>query len=322
MLRAMSDASDLVFDPAAAYPEIAGLRQALDRRDWTACRNVLDAVPPADRSALIRTGSKADGLENFLRDVLRRDPADSTAGALLGYHLIQVGWDIRTGARAQYVTRDQFTAFHDWLTKAEIVLIDAAARTPGDPAVWTARLPSARGLGLGRSEARRRYDRLAAADPHHLPGQVEFLQQLCPKWSGSWELLHPFCRDAMLATPPGSPHALLVAEGHIEHWLELAEDDLDAGRLYLATEPVRTELYEAAHRSVWHPEFRRTYGWLAALHAFAFVFSVLDDHRAAASMFTAIGRHGVEFPWQYLGEPVATFTTRRARALAGAGASR
>jgi hypothetical protein len=250
MLRAMSDRSGLVFDPAAAYPEIATLRAALGRRDWPACRALLDAAAPIDRSALIRTGGTEKELEGFLREVLQRDPADSTAGAMLGVHLTDVGWAVRTGARAKNVSRAQFDVFHDFLRRAEVVLIDAAARTPSDPAVWAARLPSARGLGLGRAEARRRYDRLAAIDPHHLPGQLSFLQQLCPKWSGSWELLHPFCREAMLATPPGSPHAVLVADGHLEHWLDLAQDDLEAARRYLADEPVRTELYQAAHRSV------------------------------------------------------------------------
>jgi hypothetical protein len=322
MLRAMSDRSDLVFDPAAAYPAIATLRAALGRHDWPACRALLDAATPVDRSALIRTGAKEKGLEGFLRTVLDRDPADSTAGALLGHHLTAVGWAVRTGARAKNVSRAQFDGFHDWLRKAELVLIDAAARTPDDPAVWAARLPYARGLELGRSEARRRYDRLVAIDPHHLPGQMDFLQQLCPKWSGSWDLLHPFCREAMLATPPGSPHAMLVADGHIEHWLDLAQDDLNAGRSYLASEPVRTELYDAAHRSVWHPEFQRTYGWLAALHSFAFVFSVLDDHRAAASLFTAIGNLGTEPPWHYLGDAAETYTKSRARALTAAGATR
>ena len=322
MLRAMSDRSGLVFDPAAAYPEIATLRTALGRRDWPACRALLDAAAPSDRSALIKVGGREKELEDFLREVLRSDPADGAAGAMLGVHLTDIGWAVRTSARAKNVSRSQFDVFHHWLRRAEMVLIDAAARTPDDPAVWVARLPPARGLELGRAEARRRYDRLAAIDPHHLPGQLSFLQQLCPKWSGSWELLHPFCREAMLATPPGSPHAVLVADGHIEHWLDLAQDDLVAGRRYLAAEPVRTELYQAAHRSVWHLEFGRTYGWLAALHSFAFVFSLLDDHRAAASLFTAIGNLGAESPWHYLGEPVETFTRRRAQALAGAGATR
>ncbi len=320
MLPAMSDADDLRLAPAAAYPEVGAVRAAMAAHDWTGVRTVLDAVQPVGRSLLIGFAAEGNDLAGFLGDVVRRDPADSAAAAMLGMHLIKVGWNVRTAARAEHVSAEQFAAFHDWLRQAELVLMDAIARNPADPALWVARLTSGRGLQLGLAEIRRRYDKLVLADPHHLPGQLQFLQRLCPKWSGSWEMLHVWCREAMQAAPPGAQQGVLVAEGHLEHWLDY---DGEEARRYLAGEPARTELYEAAYRSVWHPEFRREPGWVRTVSTFAMLFSVLDDQRAAASLFAMLGNLGTEHPWDYLADdPAAEIRRRRAKAMSAAGGVR
>jgi hypothetical protein len=311
MLRAVPAPDTVQFDPAAAYPEVKTLRAALAARNWPAVRDVLDASPgPVARTMLIRFGADedrtgTDGLEAFLLETADRDPEDAAAAAMLANHLINIGWEIRTAARAKNVSRQQFASFHDWLRRAEVVLFEAIARHPDDPALWTARLHSARGLGLGLAEARRRYDRLVAIDPHHLPGQTSFLQELCPKWRGSWELLHPWCREAMLAAPAGAPQGALVADGHLEHWAGLGGGE--AGKTYLRNEPVRGEIHEAAERSVFHTEFRHEHGWVYAANHFAIVFSLIGDRPAMKTLFTMIGDFGLEHPWAYLPDGAASY---------------
>jgi hypothetical protein len=307
-------ANAVLLDPAAAYPEVTTVRAALAARDWTTVRRVLDAATPIGRTSLIRIGADGDHLEDFLRYVVHADPGDSAAVAMLGAHLINVGWNIRSGARAEYVSRQQFESFHDWLRRAEVVLLDGVARRPGDPALWVVRLTSARGLQLGLAEIRRRYGKLVAIDPHHLPGQEQFLQSLCPKWSGSWELLHPWCRETMLASPPGSLQAGLVVEGHVERLLEIGDDAQNFA--YLSSPAVRAEIYEAAQRSIWHPGFRREYGWVSVVSGFAFAFTLLEDHPAAASAFGMLGHLATEYPWNYSsGDPAETIRRSRAWAL-------
>lgn len=317
MLRAVTAPDAIDFDPAAAYPEVRALRAGLVARDWAAVRAVLDAAPgPVARTMLIRFGAdvdtkNADGLEAFLRETANSDPDDSAAAAMLAHQLINIGWEIRSGYRAEHVSQAQFKSFHGWLRLAETVLFEAIARHPADPALWVARVTSARGLGLSLAETRRRYDRLVAVDPHHLPGQIGFLQQLCPKWGGSWEVLHPWCREAMLAAPPGAPQGALVADGHIEHWLELGGSDA-----YFNGPPVRRDLYEAAERSVWHADFRRDYGWVYAVNHFAMAFSLIRDRKAAKTMFEMLGDFGLEVPWGYLpGGATQAFSRRRTMAL-------
>ncbi|GAA1897419.1 hypothetical protein [Asanoa iriomotensis] len=96
----------------------------------------------------------------------------------------------------------QALAARDWPAASKVIAgLDGHTRTTmidmvGDNADWTARLTTARGLEMGQAEARRRYDRLAALDPHHLPGQRQLLQQLCAKWGWSLEDMHAFATEA------------------------------------------------------------------------------------------------------------------------------
>ncbi|WP_239079940.1 hypothetical protein [Paractinoplanes brasiliensis] len=311
----MNAQASVTFNETTAYPPYAAARERVAARDWGGARQVVDGLPPAGRTYALRFAGELDGCEDFLREVVDRDPADSAAAAALAYRLIDIGWEIRTGHRAEHVSSKQFASFREWLCRAEAVLIDAVARSPRDPALWTARLMTARGLELGLAEVRRRYDKVAALDPHHLPAQWQLLQSLCPKWSGSWELLHPFAREAMLAAPPGSVQGSLVAEAHIEHWFDLPQGSDTA---YLNSPAVRQELREAAERSVLHPDFGRVHGWVVAVSAFAFVFSLTGDRRHAARLFTLLGDFAAEHPWHYLpGDPAEHFERHRRRMLGG-----
>jgi hypothetical protein len=312
---------DVLLEPAAAHPEFDVLAAAVAGHDWTGCRAVLDTAPLSARTVLLRYAAERRGIDDWLRHVLRADLWDSTAAALLGFNLVEIGWGIRSSAQAQNVSADQFRQFHHWLRQAETVLIDGAARWPQDPALWTARLMTARGLQLDLAEIRRRHDRMAAADPGHLPGQRQFLQSLCPKWYGTWPQAHAWADEAMRAAAPGAPQGVLVAEAHIEHWLEVAGDDESAGVAYLTG--VRDALYEAAHRSIWHPDFRREPGWVSTASTFAMVFAEMGDMPSAGAVFAMLGPLASEWPWYHRGDDVAgVIRTYRRKSAAVSGSSR
>jgi hypothetical protein len=188
-----------------------------------------------------------------------------------------------------------------------MILGAGLSHTPNDPALWTASITTTRGLEFGLPEARRRYDRLAAIDPHHLPGQRSMLQQLCPKWGGSWDQVHAFAHDAMRNAPAGAPNAVLVAEAHLEQFL-------DAGRRYMRSPQVRDDIAEAARSSVLHPDFRPEPGWVQVMNTFAMAFSLIGDRSSAATMFSALGPYITVYPWVYQADAIAAF--RRSRALA------
>lgn len=301
-------------DVAKLWPAFATFRDALLRLDWSAARVVLDSVTPAERTELITLGSEQRLNEDFLRGLVRTNPDDPAAFALLGKFLTVTGWNIRTAARAQHVSKDQWRAFYHWLNLAEQVLLEGAARHPGDPAIWTARLPSARGISLGVDEETRRYNRLAAIDQHHLPGQAHHLQQLLPKWSGGFELAHAFARERTAAAPPGYPQGVLVAEAHLEHVLELSGHEQ---RAYL--QQAGPDLRAAADRSVLNPGFvTGTYAADLALGTFAVVLQRFGDREYAGRVFRLMGNRAAMQPWDvYSDMPSGALYAARAWALGG-----
>jgi len=275
------------------WPAYGHFLAALRRFDWTGCRAVLDAVSSAERTRLIRMAADEPGLEEWLRGVIRHDPSDGAAFALLGHHLTVVGWNIRSTSLAKDVSREQWQGFHEWVNKAEQVLIEGAARNPDDPAIWTVRLTSARGISLGVDEETRRYHRVAAIDEHHLPAQGDHLEQLYPKWGGSWEKAHGFAQERMLAAPPGAPHARLVVQAHIEHLIWTDDKEQTA-----YVQQNRQALHEAAQRSIGHRDFvAGTYEADLTLGYFAMAFYVFEDPRSTAQVFRQMGQRAALGPW-------------------------
>ncbi|MEU5905319.1 hypothetical protein ABZ780_13185 [Micromonospora sp. NPDC047467] len=306
------------FDAGAAYPEVNDLRKALRAADWPAVRAFVADRDPDARTMLVGAVADWAGIEAFLQRAYDDNPEDPHAGTLLGAYLIRAGWRIRSSYRAEHVSREQFAKFHDHLRRSERVLIDVTARHPDDATAWTHRITNNRGLQLGQAEARRRYDRLAQHHPHHVPAQSSLLQQFCPKWSGDWDRAFGFARECAEAAPPGAPNAVLIAEAHLERWLEF---DTERERTtYLRSSAVVDEIMRAGQRSVLHPDFVDRPGWVSVRSAFALIFSLTEQWGPAASQFTALGGLGTDYPWDYVDGPPG-FTKYRAKAYAKGGQS-
>ena len=268
---------DVVLDPQAAHPEFGHLRAALTAQDWRACRAVLDTASLSGRSWLLGCAAEERGIEGLLEYVLQTDPNDSTAAALLGLNLIDIGWAARGTALAMHVGAGQFEIFHDWLRRAETVLIDAAARCPWDPALWTARLMTARGLQLGLAEipppVRPPSGRRRAPPARAAPVFAAALPEVGRYPGGDAHL--GVGGDAVC--PAGCPAGRPGRAGAHRALAGLAQQDLTAGRTYLAGQPVRDVLYrgrtslDLASRIPPRPRLG------AAASTFAMVFALMGD---------------------------------------------
>jgi hypothetical protein len=301
------------FDRAAAYPELVTLRTALRAHDWAGVRAVYEAADWDGRNLLVVDASEQEGVQSFLREVVARDPDDLVAATMLAVRLVEMGWNIRTGARAKNVSSAQFTAFFEHLREAEQVLISVCARDSGLTSAWYERMVTARGLQLGVSEVRRRYARLTDVTPHFAPAQSQLLQTLCPKWSGDYPTMHAFAAQCAQEAPAGAINAMVVVEGHVEHWSELKSP---ASAEYLADESVKSEIRAAGERSVLHPDFRRSTGWVRAMSTFALGYSLISDWTTAKRCFTELGPFADERFWYYLRDGAEkAFLRNRAKAM-------
>jgi len=301
------------FDPLAPYPAAAAAAAALNAQDWPSFRSQFVGLDWISRMMAMRGVQPSAEQEQFLAGLVERDPDDVLPPTVFAWVLIDAGWKIRSSYRAQHVSQDQFRQFHDHLRRAERLLVDVVARDPGMVLAWELRLRTARGLELGQSEARRRYDQLSRQHPHHVLAQQQYLQQVCPKWSGTWEKMHGFGRECLTNAPEGALSPVIVADAVIEHWFGLSGDEANT---YVRSPAVQAELREAAGRSVFHPNFQRTPGWVVAVSTFACAFSLADLRPEAASCFRALGPYAHEWGWQYLnGGAEKAFGRHRALAM-------
>ncbi|BAU81482.1 hypothetical protein SLA_0527 [Streptomyces laurentii] len=288
-------------------PDVARARMAAEAADWETLRALLEARPEGgDWTELLWAAGETAGVETWITGVIADAPDAALPRLVAGVRYVDWGWEARTGARASQVSQEQFEIFHERLRKAEKWLYEAAELEPGWASPWYVLQISGRGLEVGQTVARRRFEATVRRAPHHAGAHQQQLQQVCAKWSGSHEETHAFARAAVFGAPAGTPLGELVALAHIEQWLDM-ESGPDGE--YITSPEVVASLNEAADHSYRHPDFVREGAWLGVLNAFAMAFALSGEVPAARECFDAIEGRVSEFPWQYLdgADPAAAY---------------
>ncbi len=304
---------ELRLEPEDAFPELADLRFAMRGGDWRTVSGFFDQLPDDHARAIALTiAGDVPETEQFVTDVVTREPGSALARALYGQRYVGLAWEVRTSQRAKNVSKQQFATMREHLITAERVLIDLTAWRPDYALGWAVRLTTSMGLELGMNEAKRRYAQLAKVRPHLYNAQARMLQLLCPKWCGTWEEMFGFVRECVRTAPDGSLNPALIADAHLERGYEMKAPERTQ---YLRQPAVIRELQDAARRSVLHPAFRRVYGWVGAHSCFAAAFSLAGEYRMAAVHFRELGDLGSRYPWSYYGDAQRVLAQHRAAAL-------
>ncbi|MFJ3902967.1 hypothetical protein [Streptomyces sp. NPDC090025] len=296
-------------------PEVARIREAAEAGDWPTVRAVLEARPEAaDRTELLWAVGDTAGVEQWMPRVLEAEPDTALPRVVAGIRYITFAWEARTGALAEHVSRDQFRVFHARLRDAERWLYEAAEREPGWASPWYGLQITGRGLEVGQTVARRRFEAVVRRSPQHRGAHQQQLQQVCQKWGGSHEEMHAFARDSAFGAPGGTLLGGLVPDAHIEQWLML---DRGADTAYMRTPEVLESLRRAADHSYRHPGFRQETGWLNTVNSFALAFSLAADQGAARECFELLAGRVTKSPWQYLNADRPADVYRKMRSAAG-----
>lgn len=286
-----------VVDPCLGDAAARALHGWLTQRNWPAARDFLQTVTdPDDRSFYMGVCAEVKGVQDWIEQWVAAEPYSTLPLLVRGAHGVYWAWEARGAARADQTSEEQFREFFRRLKMAENCLDAVIERDPADATAWSFLVTSAMGRQLDRDETGRRFAGAVAQHPWHRRAHTAMLQYLCQKWYGSHEEMFAFARQAAANAPAGSPLAALVADAHIEYWLDLPSGD---DTKYMSQPEVVAELNAAADQSVRHPAFRRRPGWPAIHNTFAFAFTCATDYRSAVGQFEVIGDMLTEWPWRY-----------------------
>ncbi|MFJ6618187.1 hypothetical protein ACIQOW_11535 [Kitasatospora sp. NPDC091335] len=306
-------AEDLVLDGEPGPEEEAALAAA-KAGDWRPAAAHLTGDVRADvrwrrQRALAELAAEDDA---WLLAWRAEHPQDPAAALLHADALVVLAWNIRSSARAQHVTREQFAAFHRVLGEAGEAAVEAAALAPaGDPNPWVAQVPVAMGLGWSNDRFRAHWAELTERDPHHWAAHNRALQYWCAKWHGSHELMHGFIDGAIAAAPAGSLLAPMKLEAYFEQFGQDGER-LSAWKRPEVGAALDAALADLAAADPEHPRIRTARGWLA------YTLTLAGRPAEALEQYQALGRY-VPQPFSYLGDPRQSFVDLRVKAAKGAG---
>jgi hypothetical protein len=305
------------YDTIDTVPEFCTVRDAIRTGDWPSAQEALLALPPDEMGYALEMLADVDGVEQLLEAAVEQEPGSACARTALARRYIAIAWQVRSGARAENVSREQFEGFRSWLVPAEQQLVEACAVDGRFAPAWAARVHTARALEVGPAEARRRFDRVRAISPNDYPAQVHMLEYVLPKWAGSDAEARAFAEESASEAPPGSHSGALIAIYHLERWLEL--DGGDPGAAYMTDAAVVDDLVLAAERSVRHADYAGGPIGIQAHSAFAMAFWLASQPDEAAVHFAALDSRATEFPWQYAFDEPEGVADVRARVQRSAG---
>ncbi|MEV8595362.1 hypothetical protein [Streptomyces sp. NPDC052012] len=281
------------------------LVEAAEAGDWDAVKSALAPFDLGRDHAVLGELADVDGVQDWIGRAVEEDKEHrATALLISGARHIVWGWEARTAARAVDVTQEQWRVFHERLHIAEDQLLEAAELRPDWITPWRQLLTSARGMSLGSSVAETRRDAALRRDPLDLETHVEWLSQLQPRWGGEPGQALEFARKAFAAAPDGHRLGCVIAMAYVEQWVE--SDDNDC----LQQPRIRTELREAAERSILHHAYERRLGWQGDYNMFAMALS-LAGSSTASNVFRELDGAFTEWPWTFMADPQKAYARFR-----------
>ncbi|MEV8433208.1 hypothetical protein [Streptomyces chartreusis] len=287
---------------------VLALVEAADAGDWPAVKAALAPFDLGREQAVLGQLAVVDGVEEWIVRAAEEDKGDkelrATALLISGARHVSWGWDARTSARAVDVSREQWQTFYERLRIAEEHLLEAAELRPDWVTPWRHLLTSGRGMSLDDSVQEARLAAGLRRDPLNLDLHLEWVSHLQPRWGGEPGQALEFAQKAFAAAPDGHRLGCVIAMARIEEWVE--SDDRDC----LQQPRIRTELREAAERSILHHAYERRLGWQGDYNIFAMALSLAGSSKAS-NVFRELTGVITEWPWTFMAEPEKAYARFR-----------
>ncbi|MBM2616471.1 hypothetical protein JIG36_12980 [Actinoplanes sp. LDG1-06] len=270
------------------------LAEALEEQEWVSARKILAGADTDELMYYMSIVSDARGVEEWIPEVIRRDPDDPLPRLVRGARAISWAWDVRGTTTADQVPPDAWPVFFRRLALAEDSLDEALERDPTCAEAWHYKIILGRARQLPAEEEWRRFHHLIELNPSHYYGHKQMYEGLLPKWGGSWDEAFKFAR-VQSAANPGTHIPHLISMAHLDfRW----EGD-NEGSKYLGREEVSSEIYEAAWQSVWHDDYETTILTPNLWNSFAYTLTYGRYFKSACTLYNAIGDDFVRlFLWR------------------------
>lgn len=287
---------------------VLALVEAADAGDWPAVKAALAPFDLGREQAVLGQLAVVDGVEEWIVRAADEDKGDkelrATALLISGARHVSWGWEARTSARAVDVSREQWQTFYERLRIAEEHLLEAAELRPDWVTPWRHLLTSGRGMSLDDSVQEARLAAGLRRDPLNLDLHLEWVSHLQPRWGGEPGQAMEFAQKAFAAAPDGHRLGCVIAMARIEEWVE--SDDRDC----LQQPRIRTELREAAERSILHHAYERRLGWQGDYNIFAMALSLAGSSKAS-NVFRELNGVITEWPWTFMAAPEKAYARFR-----------
>ncbi|MEC3975109.1 DUF4034 domain-containing protein [Amycolatopsis sp. H20-H5] len=287
---------------------MAAAEAAARNGDWVPAADLLTGISTDwdQRAFAVRAlGDAAADDDSWLRAWRAARPDDPDVAVVHADGLVALAWQIRSSARAEHVSSDQFAGFFRTLEEAETAALAASELAPADPTPWRVLLTTGRGRQLDNDAFRERWAELVARDPLHRGAHDQALQYWCHKWFGSDELMFEFAEQAAVKSPSLSILPVVAAfeaeAREVKAWQhERTRRALDQALRWLNGDGAN------------HPSTRND----RAYAALALVENKRYDE--AVEQFRHLGTHADAIAWAYSGKPLQKFFTTRFVACANA----
>ncbi|MFD8041934.1 hypothetical protein DMH26_03755 [Streptomyces sp. WAC 05379] len=287
---------------------VLALVEAADAGDWPAVKAALAPFDLGREQAVLGQLAVVDGVEEWIVRAADEDKGDkelrATALLISGARHVSWGWEARTSARAVDVSRDQWQTFYERLRIAEEHLLEAAELRPDWVTPWRHLLTSGRGMSLDDSVQEARLAAGLRRDPLNLDLHLEWVSHLQPRWGGEPGQATEFAQKAFATAPDGHRLGCVVAMARIEEWVESEDRDC------LQQPRIRTELREAAERSILHHAYERRLGWQGDYNIFAMALSLAGSSKAS-NVFRELNGVITEWPWTFMAAPEKAYARFR-----------